>query len=60
MEQETHLGEIEKRIKTIETAADELKQMAYNFPALYRNVTRILASINMLKINISDIVTMNR
>ena len=60
MEQEIDLDEIEKRIKTMKMAADDLKQMSYNFPALNRNIARILASINMLKINISDIAGMNR
>ena len=60
MEQEIDLDEIEKRIKTMKMAADDLQQMSYNFPALNRNIARILASINMLKINISDIAGMNR
>ena len=35
---------------------EELKQMATEFPALEKNTIRILASIKMLEINISDVV----
>ena len=33
----------------------ELKNMAQDFPSLYLNTARILASIKMLEMNISDI-----
>jgi hypothetical protein len=32
--------------------------MAESFPALYRNSSRILASIKMLELNISDITNL--
>lgn len=50
------LKEIDKRIRSMKKTAEELRQMADRFPALYRNTARILASIKMLEINISDIV----
>ena len=50
------LKEIDKRIQSMKKTAEELRQMADRFPALYRNTARILASIKMLEINISDIV----
>jgi len=56
MYQETDLKEMDKKIKTIKFAADELKEMSCNFPAVYRNTARILASVKMLEINISDIM----
>jgi len=56
MYQETDLKEMDKKIKTIKFAADELKEMSCKFPAVYRNTARILASVKMLEINISDIV----
>ncbi len=51
-----NLREIDSKIRDIKEAAGELKQMAGEFPALERNTARILASIKMLEINVSDIV----
>ncbi len=51
-------GEIRKidtRIKTIKKAAEELKEMSAEIPAIDRNTARILASVKMLEINISDV-----
>jgi len=56
MSKEINLKEIDSKIQGIKEAAGELKQMAGEFPALERNTARILASIKMLEINISDIV----
>jgi hypothetical protein len=50
------LKEIDAKIKTMKNAAEDLKQMAGDFPALYRNTVRMLASINMLELNLSDIL----
>jgi len=51
-------GEIRKidtRIKTIKKAAEELKGLSATIPAIDRNTARILASVKMLEINISDV-----
>jgi hypothetical protein len=48
------LEAIDERIQFIKKTTQELKQMADNIPALDRNASRILASIKMLEINISD------
>ena len=51
-------GEIRKidtRIKTIKKAAEELKEFSAAIPAVDRNTARILASVKMLEINISDV-----
>ncbi len=51
-------GEIRKldtRIKTIKKAAEELKELSAGMPAVDRNTARILASVKMLEINISDV-----
>ena len=56
MVQEIPFKEIDNRIRLLKKTAEELKQMAHEFPALERNITRILASIKMLEINVSDIV----
>jgi hypothetical protein len=45
---------IDHKIRLLQQTADELKQLSGGFPALDRNIIRILASLKMLKINISD------
>jgi len=49
------LGKIDTRIKTIKKAAQELKELSTAIPAVDRNTARILASVKMLEINISDV-----
>jgi hypothetical protein len=56
MEQRTDLKEIAAKITLMKKGAEELKAMAGDFPALNRNTSRILASIKMLELNISDLV----
>jgi hypothetical protein len=51
--------EIEKmdaRIKAIKKAADELKALSGGMQAVDRNVDRILASVKMLEINVTDLL----
>jgi len=50
------LKKIDTRIKTIKKAAQELKKLSKSVPAVDRNAERILASVKMLEINISDIL----
>jgi chaperonin cofactor prefoldin len=52
------LKELDTKIQSIKKTAEELKQMGEDFPALYRNVSRLLASIKMLELNISDLSRM--
>jgi pyruvate formate-lyase activating enzyme-like uncharacterized protein len=47
---------IDTRIKTIRRAAQELKELSGEIPAIDRNAERILASVKMLEINISDLL----
>ncbi len=49
------LSKIDTRIKIIKKAAEELKEMSSEIPAIDRNTARILASVKMLEINISDV-----
>ena len=56
MEQQMDLKEMDRKIRAMKGTAEELKEMGDRFPALYRNTARILASIKMLEINISDIL----
>ncbi len=50
------IRKIDTRIKTIKKATQELKQLSGGIQAVDRNAERILASVKMLEINISDIL----
>lgn len=50
------LNDINAKIQLLKNTAEELNQMGEDFPALARNTVRILASIKMLEINVSDLV----
>jgi len=50
------LNEINKKIQLMKQTAQELNQMGKDFPAIARNTVRIMASVKMLEINISDLV----
>ncbi len=49
------IKKLDTRIQTIKKAAQELKALSDRIPAVDRNVVRILASVKMLEINISDV-----
>jgi len=51
------LKQMDTRIKKIKKAAEELKTLGGGTPAVDRNASRILASVKMLEINISDILS---
>ena len=59
MAQQINLNEINDKIQLIRKAAEELKRIGEGFPAISRNTVRILASIKMLEINISDMTELN-
>ncbi|MDI6762890.1 MAG: hypothetical protein QME83_07650 [Thermodesulfobacteriota bacterium] len=50
------LKKMDARIKKIKKAALELKELSGGIQAVDRNASRILASVKMLEINISDIL----
>ena len=52
---ETEKAQLEARNLETKKEAESLRDMAGNFPALYRNTRRILASIKMLEMNLSDV-----
>jgi len=52
----TKLKQMDVRIRKIRKAADELKELSSGIQAVDRNASRILASVKMLEINISDIL----
>ena len=53
------LKRIDTRIKAIKKAAQELKNLSGGIQAIDRNVSRILASVKMLEINVSDLLDLN-
>jgi hypothetical protein len=55
MERQIDLNTIHSIIQSMKNAAEELKSKSERFPALTKNLDRILANIKMLEINVSDI-----
>jgi hypothetical protein len=55
MAKKVDLKELDRKIQSMKKTAEELKQMGEDFPALYRNISRVLASLKMLELNISDV-----
>jgi hypothetical protein len=51
-----HVKDMAEKIQAIKEAATELKNISGGIQAVERNVDRILASVKMLEINISDIL----
>ena len=50
------LHEINDKIQLLKKTAEELNRIGEDFPAIARNTVRILASVKMLEINISDLI----
>jgi hypothetical protein len=59
MKHPQQLEEIGSKIRLMQTAAKDLLDRSENIPALNRNVTRIMASLKMLEINICDVLDMS-
>jgi hypothetical protein len=53
---EREMKKLDTRIKTIKKAAEELKTLSGGMQAVDRNVERILASVKMLEINVTDLL----
>ena len=53
------LNAINDKIQSMKKAAEELNRIGEDFPALARNTVRILASLKMLEINVSDLVELD-
>jgi hypothetical protein len=56
MAQQIDLYEINDKIQLLKKTAGDLNRIGEDFPAIARNTVRILASVKMLEINISDLV----
>lgn len=56
MAQQIDLHDINDKIQLLKKTAEELNRIGKDFPAIARNTVRIMASVKMLEINISDLV----
>jgi hypothetical protein len=56
MVKQIDLHEINDKIQLLKKTAEDLNRIGEDFPAIARNTVRILASVKMLEINISDLV----
>jgi len=54
------LEDMDEKIQDMKKAAAALKGMGRGVPALEKNVSRILASLKMLELNISDLRALDR
>ena len=59
MAQQIDLKTINDKIQLLKKTAEELNQIGEDFPALARNTVRILASVKMLELNVSDLVELD-
>ncbi|GAH22528.1 unnamed protein product [marine sediment metagenome] len=55
MAEKYKIEDMAKKIETLKQTSTELKRISGGIQAVDRNVDRILASIKMLEINISDL-----
>ena len=53
------IDKINAKIQLMKQTAEELNRAGENFPAIARNTVRILASIKMLEINVSDLIELD-
>ena len=56
MVKEYKTGDMAEKIRVLKQTATELQRVSGGIQAVDRNVDRILASVKMLEINISDLV----
>jgi archaellum component FlaC len=55
MSDEKHIKEMADKIRLLRKTATELKQMSGGIQTIDRNLDRILASVKMLELNVSDV-----
>ena len=55
MDAQKDINELNDKIQSMKKTAMELARLADDFPALSKNTARILVSLKMLELNISDI-----
>jgi len=53
---QNNLNDINSKIQLLKQTAQELSQDADEFPALSKNTARILESVKMLELKITDVI----
>ena len=53
------IKKLDTKIQLLKKITEELNQQCQDFPAVARNTSRILASVKMLEINVSDLVELD-
>ena len=53
---ETDLKKIGEKVLSLKETAEDLDGLSHDFPAIRRNIQRIMASIKMLEINTVDLI----
>ena len=56
MDAQFDLKQINDKIRSMKAEAEELIRIGETFPTIEKNTARILASIKMLELNISDAI----
>ena len=59
MNSDIDLAQINEKVQLLKQTAQALNQAGEYFPAIARNTVRILASIKMLEINVTDLVDLD-
>jgi len=59
MAQQIDLKKIHAKIQLLKETTLELNRIGEDFPAIARNTVRILASLKMLEINVSDLIELD-
>ena len=55
MEHRFDIKGMDKKIQLLKKISEDILEEADNFPSLSRNCCRILASVKMMELNVSDI-----
>jgi hypothetical protein len=50
------MDNMHRNIQSARKAVEELKRLGEDFPSVARNAERMLASLKMLEINVSDVI----
>ena len=58
MEPKIDMNAMAAEVRRIKSAAERLGRLGADFPAIARNTQRILASVKMLELNVSDYVAL--
>ena len=59
MRPQIDLKKLDTKIQLLKKTTEELNQLSKDFPAIARNTIRILASVKMLEINVSDLIELD-